>query len=98
MKVNKSKSPFASGVDGPDEKDIAKAIKGERFADTLSALESTAAGDAAQNLTQSMLTNIAVRYDLSDEENLEKALLESAEVLVKSRLNEKFGRSDSCCN
>lgn len=35
MKVNKPKSTFAGGVDGPDKKEIAKALKGERFADAL---------------------------------------------------------------
>lgn len=94
MKVNKPKSPFAGGIDGADEKEIAKALKGERFADTLSALESSTSADAAPNLTRSMLTNIAVQYDLSNEENQEKALRESAEFLVKSRLREEFKKSE----
>lgn len=91
MKVNKTKSPFISGADGPDEKDIARAVKGEKFAETLSALEAAATdGTAAPSAARTALTAIASQYDLSDEAERQKALRESAEILVKSRLNEKF--------
>ncbi len=53
MKINKSKSPFVSGADAPDEKDIAKALKGGKFSDTLAALASNeAAQSGAMNATR----------------------------------------------
>ena len=98
MKVNKTKSPFApGGVDAPDEKDVAKAVKGEKFAETLSALEASAATDgasAAPSAARSALTAIASQYDLSDEGERQKALRESAEFLVRSRLSEKYKKAD----
>ena len=94
MKVNKSKSPFVSGADAPDEKDIAKAVKGEKFAEALSALESSAASENISSATQTVLTQIVAQYDLSNEENRQSALQESAEFLVKSRLNEKYKNSE----
>ena len=95
MKINKSKSPLAGGpVDGPDEKDIAKAVKGEKFAETLSALEAANTETAAPSAARTALTAIASQYDLSDEESRQKALLESAEFLVKSRLSEKYKGAD----
>jgi hypothetical protein len=94
MKVNKPKSPFVSGADAPDEKEIAKAIKGENFADTLSALESPSAGNAASDTTRTFLSGIAMQYDLSNDENRQSALQESAEFLVKSRLSEQYKNSE----
>ena len=93
MKVNKSKSPLVSGADTPDEKDIVKAVKGDRFAATLSALDSASA-DAAASPTRSALRNIAAQYDLSNEENRQSAILESAQLLVKSRLREEYRKSE----
>lgn len=92
MKVNKS--PFVSGTDAPDEKDIAKAVKGEKFANALSALDSASPADAAPNPTRAALTEIAAQYDLSNEENRQTALQESAEFLVKSRLSEEYKKSE----
>jgi hypothetical protein len=94
MKVNKTKSPFVGGADAPDEKDIAKAVKGEKFAETLSALEASAADTAAPSAARTALTAIAAQYDLSDENGQQQALLESAEFLVKSRLSEKYKQAD----
>ncbi|MGI8788218.1 MAG: hypothetical protein ACR2HG_10705 [Pyrinomonadaceae bacterium] len=94
MKVNKPKSPFVSGTDTPDEKDIAKAVKGEKFAETLSALESATAGTAASNAARASLAEIAAQYDLSNEENRQSALRESAEFLVKSRLGKEYKKSE----
>lgn len=93
MKVNKSKSPFVSGADAPDEKDIARAVKGEKFAETLSALESTGYENVPSE-ARATLTAIARQYDLSNEENRQKAVLESAEFLVKSRLSEEYKDSE----
>lgn len=94
MKVNKSKSPFVSGADAPDEKEIVKAVKGEKFAEALSALESAASVDAPPSAARSTLSAIAAQYDLSNEENRQTALRASAEFLVKSRLGEKFKESE----
>ncbi len=94
MKINKSKSPFVSGADAPDEKDIAKAVKGEKFASALSALESATADAGASSATRAGLNEIAVQYDLSNEENRQAALEESAEFLVKSRLSDEYKKSE----
>jgi hypothetical protein len=95
MKINKSKSTFVSGADAPDEKDIAKAVKGDKFASALSALESaTTDAASAGNATRAALCEIAVQYDLSNEENQKAALQESAEFLVKSRLGEEHKKSE----
>lgn len=94
MKVNKPKSTFLSGTDAPDEKDIKKALKGEKFADALSALDSAASSEAATGPTHTALSAIAAQYDLLNEENKEDALRESSEFLVKSRLNEKYQKSE----
>lgn len=95
MKINKSKSPFVSGADQPDEKDIAKAIKGEKFSDTLHALAAgETATSAAANRTRETLMQIAWENDLTNEEQTAAALRQSAEVLVKSRLGEKFQASE----
>lgn len=93
MKINKTKSPFVSGTDAPDEKDIAKAIKGEKFAETLSALEASAGEVSAPSAARTALTAIAAQYDLSNESEQQQALRESAEFLVKSRLNEKYKKA-----
>jgi hypothetical protein len=93
MKINKTKSPFVSGADAPDEKDIAKAIKGEKFAETLSALEASAE-TSAPSAARTALTAIASQYDLSNEDEQREALRESAEFLVKSRLNEKYKKAE----
>jgi hypothetical protein len=97
MKINKSKSPFISGgaPDAPDEKDIAKAVKGEKFADALSALVSNQpAQSGAPDSTRAFLAKIALQSDLTDEGDVAAALRQSAEVLVKSRLSDKFKHSE----
>jgi hypothetical protein len=94
MKVNKTNSPLVSGADAPDEKEIAKAIKGEKFAETLSALEASTASTSAPSVARTALTAIASQYDLSNEDGQNQALRESAEFLVKLRLNKKYRRAD----
>ncbi len=96
MKVNKSKSPFVSGADGaPDEKDIAKAVKGEKFADALAALETGGiSGGAELNPTRATLAQIASQSDLNSDDGMASALRESAELLVKSRLGDAFKDSE----
>ncbi len=94
MKINKSKSPFVGGADAPDEKDIARAIKGGKFAEAFGALEAAATENAAPSETTAALSEIAAQYDLSNEENRQAAVEESAEFLVKSRLGEKYRDSE----
>ena len=95
MKVNKPKSPYVSGTDAPDEKDIAKAVKGEKFADALAALDSNAIdGNAATDATRATLVQIASQSDLSSDDGISTALRQSAEILVKSRLSNLFKESD----
>ena len=95
MKVNKPKSPYVSGADAPDEKDIAKAVKGEKFADALAALNSNAVDwNTAANATRASLTEIASQSDLNSDDGISKALRESAEIIVKSRLGDKFKDSE----
>lgn len=94
MKVNKSKSPFVGGADAPDEKDVAKAVKGGKFTEALSALEAAATESAAPSEASRALAEIAMQYDLSDEKGRQSAVEESAEFLVKSRLGEKYGDSE----
>lgn len=94
MKINKTKSPFVGGADAPTEKEIAKAIKGEKFADALSALETASTADGAPSATQTALAQIASQYDLSNEQNQQNALEESAEFLIKSRLKNEYKNSE----
>lgn len=95
MKVNKPKSPFVSGADAPDEKDIAKAVKGEKFADALAALETGAVGGSEElNATRATLAQIASQSDLSNDEGISSALRQSAEFFVKERLGENFKDSE----
>lgn len=95
MKVNKPKSPFVSGADAPDEKDIAKAVKGEKFADALAALETGAVGGSEElNTTRAALAQIASQSDLSNDEGISSALRQSAEFFVKERLGENFKDSE----
>ena len=95
MKVNKPKSPYVSGTDAPDEKDIAKAVKGERFADTLAALDAgDVNGSDRLNPTREVLAQIASQSDLSSDDGISTALRQSAEILVKSRLSDRFKESD----
>ena len=95
MKVNKPKSPYVSGTDAPDEKDIAKAVKGEKFADTLAALDSgEVTGSDGLNPTREVLAQIASQSDLSSDDGISTALRQSAEILVKSRLSDRFKESD----
>ncbi len=95
MKINKSKSPFVSGADAPDEKEIAKAVKGDKFSETLDALAAgNASADAETNATRATLAQIAVKSNLDNEGEAKSALRESAEILVKSRLSKKFRDSE----
>ena len=95
MKINKPKSPYVGGADTPDEKDIAKAIKGEKFADALASLEAgSLTGGDGTNPTHATLAQIASQSDLTSDDGINSALKESAEFFVKSRLGDKFQESE----
>ena len=95
MKVNKPKSPYVSGADAPDEKDIAKAVKGEKFADALAALAAGGLVDGdGINPTRATLAQIASQSDLTSDDGINSALKQSAEFFVKERLGEKFKDSE----
>jgi len=94
MKVNKPQTPFVGRTDAPTDKETVNSVKGKKFADALSALESAAMTDAAPNAMQAALTHIAAQYDLSDETARQSAVQKSAEFLVKSRLNGKYHESE----
>lgn len=94
MKINKPKSPYIGGADAPDAKDIAKAVKGGKFADALSAITSDNPAEAsAASAMRETLAQIALQADLTNDQSLAQALQDSAEVLVKSRLSGKFKES-----
>lgn len=93
MKVNKTKTTYVGGADAPTEKEILKAVKGDKFANALSAIESATA-EGASSPTQTALTEIAVKYDLSDEQSRQSAVEDSAEFLIKSRLKEEHRKSE----
>lgn len=93
MKVNKPKSPYIGGADAPGEKDVAKAIKGEKFAETLSALASGPTENAELNSTRELLAQIALNSDLSNDAGTSAALSQSAQILVKSRLGQNLRNS-----
>ena len=95
MKVNKPKSPYVGGADTPDEKDIAKVLKGEKFADALAALgANTLTGGDGLNPTRATLAQIASQSDLTSDDGISTALQQSAEIIVKARLGEKFQESE----
>ncbi len=95
MKVNKPKSPYVGGTDTPAEKDIRKAVTGERFAAALAALAaSDIAGSSEANPTRATLAQIASQSDLTSDDGINAALRQSAEIFVKERLGEKFKESE----
>ena len=95
MKINKPKSPYIGGADTPDEKDIKKAVSGEKFADALAALDAGGLMDGdGINPTRAALAQIASQSDLTSDDGISSALKQSAEFFVKERLGEKFKGSE----
>jgi len=95
MKVNRPGSPLSSGaepLDPLDAQELQKALKGERFNAALSRLEAQAAGGAgdAQSPVRAALAQIADSSNLSSSEGAAAAVRESARLMVRSRLKEKF--------
>lgn len=88
MKINKSKSPFAGGINPLDEKEPLQSIKSTKFAEALNALENTDASSES-NATRTAFAEIARQYDLSDENSRDQALQKSSEFLVQTRLSEE---------
>lgn len=99
MKVNRPGSPLSSGaepLDPLDPQELQQAVKGERFAAALSQLEAQAAGGAGQasNPTRAALEQIAQSSDLQTSEGAATAVRESARLMIRSRLHERFRQSE----
>ena len=99
MKVNRPASPLSGGaepLEPLDPKELQNAVKSERFAAALSQLEAQAAGGGreAANPTRAALEQIAQGANLSNNEGAATAVRESARYMVRSRLHERFRKSD----
>ena len=99
MKINRPGSPLSSGaepVDAPDAQELQKALEGERFSAVLSQLEAQAAGGegGAPSAVRSALSRIARESNLSTGEGAADAVRESARFMIRSRLGERFRRSE----
>jgi gamma-glutamyl:cysteine ligase YbdK (ATP-grasp superfamily) len=99
MKVNRPGSPLSSGaepLDPLDPKELQEAVKGERFAAALSQLDAQTTGGAGgpANPTRTALEEIAQGADLLTAEGAATAVRESARLMIRSRLHEKFRQSE----
>ncbi len=102
MSVKKTSSPFSSGAESIEpvsHKDLRKTGKSEAsFEAALSDIEGQLeqAGQSGQSLSpeRSALSNIASNAQLDTPEGAFCAVKESADFLVKSRIDEQFGESD----
>ena len=99
MKVNRPGSPLSSGaesVETPEAKELQHALKAERFNAALAHLEAQAAGGAGgtSSPVRAALAQIADASNLSSSEGAATAVRESARLMVRSRLNERFRDSD----
>ncbi len=99
MKVNRPGSPLSSGaepVEPLDPQELQNAVKSERFAAALSQLEAQTAEGAsgASSPMRSALARIAQNSNLSTGEGAADAVRESARFMIRSRLHEKFRRSE----
>src|SRR5215212_5196491 len=95
MKVNRPGSPLSSGaesVEPAEAQELQNALKTERFNAALAQLEAQAASGTggAQSPVRAALAQIADASNLSSSEGAATAVRESARLMVRSRLNEKF--------
>ncbi len=102
MKVKGPQSPLSSGGAEPlDPRDLRKAVKGGSFAEALSSLETEGETRAASGVTgargatASALERIAHDADLTSEEGAARAVLESARVIVSSRIGPAHGGTET---
>jgi hypothetical protein len=100
MKVNRPASPLSGGaepLEPLEPQDLQDVVKGERFAAALSQLEAQAAGGAEQpgmNPVRAALEQIAQQANLSSNEGAAEAVRESARYMIRTRLHEKFRRTE----
>lgn len=107
MKINRTQSPFQGSTEPLDQKEAEEsggARSKEGFVEALSQLEAQLAasgpdnptGEAAtsQQVIRSALAAIANHADLGNPIAASTAVRESAQCLIKSRLGEKFQRTD----
>lgn len=102
MKIKRPESPFQSSAE-PLEQDAPTIAKSD-FADALSQIESgikTPVGDEAQQgaskpleATRAALERIALGANLADPEDANRAVEESAQFMIRSRLGEKYRQSE----
>jgi hypothetical protein len=95
MKVNRPGSPLSGGaepLEPLDPKELQAALKAERFNAALARLEAQAAGGAGDGASpvRAALAQIADASNLSSSEGAAAAVRESARLMVRSRLQEKF--------
>lgn len=103
MKVNRPGSPLSSGaepVEPAEAQELQNALKTERFNAALAQLEAQAAGGTggAQSPVRAALAQIADASNLSSGEGAAAAVRESARLMVRSRLNEKFRDSEQAAS
>lgn len=107
MKINRTQSPFQGSPEPLDAKEAdesGSARQKERFVEALSQLEAQLAASGADNPTgkagasqpviRFALAEIANNSDLGNPIAASTAVRESAQCLIKSRLTEKFQRTD----
>ena len=89
-------SSGAEPLEPLDPKELQSAVKSERFAAALSQLEAQAAGEGqgASNPARTALAKIAQNSNLSTGEGAASAVRESARLMIRTRLHEKFRQSE----
>lgn len=102
MSVKKTSSPFSSGAESIEPtgyKDVKKTGKSEAsfeaaLSDIEGQLEQTGQAGRSASPERSALSSIASNAQLDTPEGAFGAVKESADFLVKSRLDEQFGESE----
>lgn len=99
MKIKGASSPFSGSADASEPLDpreqLRGVVKAERFAAALSNLEAqAAAATGTPSAAHATLRNIARNADLSSPDEAIKAVRESAQFIVESRLDERSRETD----
>lgn len=90
-------SSGAEPLEPLDPKELQQAVKGERFAAALSQLEAQTMGQqrsGALDPTRAALAQLANTANLSSSEGAATAVRESARLMIRSRLHEKFRHTE----
>lgn len=96
MKVKSPTSPLSSGADSVELRELRGAVEGEDFAASLSELGgqpgASGAGSpsGAGNPTRAGLEQVAASADLTTSEGAASAVRESACLMVRARLGERY--------